>query len=131
MQEYPELANKGILYLDVWPISQQLLAIWHIDLLTQVQDGNFPKAPLMKLEMGPVTGGQDLLTLEGQEWKRARAMFNPGFSAKNLLSLVPEFVDEIEIFKGKLNKFAETKEVVKLEKQLIMMAVDVIGRAVL
>lgn len=131
MQEYPELANKGILYLDVWPISEPLLAVWHLDLLHQIQDGNFPKAKLMKMEMGPVTGGKDLLTLEGQEWKQARAMFNPGFSAKNLLSLVPEFVDEIDIFKGKLSNFAETGEVIKLEKLTIKMAIDVIGRAVL
>lgn len=85
----------------------------------------------MKMEMGPVTGGKDLLTLEGQEWKQARAMFNPGFSAKNLLSLVPEFADEIDIFKEKLRGYAESGQVVKLEKLLIQMAIDVIGRAVL
>lgn len=131
MQEYPELANKGILYLDVWPISAPLLAIWHLDLLNQVQEGNFPKHVLMTNEFGPATGGRDLLTLEGQEWKQARAIFNPGFSARNLLSLVPEFVDEIKIFKEKLAMFAETGEVVKLEKLTVTMAVDVIGRAVL
>lgn len=131
MQEYPELANKGILYFDVWPISQPLLAIWHIDLLNQIQEGNFPKSPLMKMEMGPVTGGHDLLTSEGQEWKQARAMFRPGFSAQNLMSMLPDFMDEISIFKGKLEEFAETGEVVKLEKLAIKMAIDVMGRAVL
>lgn len=131
MEEYPELASKGLVYLDIWPITQRLLAVWHPDLIGQVTEGNFPKSELMRMEMGPVTGAKDLLTLEGQEWKKARAIFNPGFSAKNLLSLVPEFVAEIEIFREKLKDAAESGKVVKLESLTVMLAVDVIGRAVL
>ena len=131
LQEYPELAGKGVLYLDVWPISDPLLALYHPDLIAQLTEGNFPKARLMKLELGPMTGAKDLLTLEGQEWKRARAVFNPGFSAKNLLSLVPEFVAEIEPFQQKLKKAAKSGEVIKLEQWTTTLAVDVIGRAVL
>lgn len=131
LQEYPELAKKGILYLDTWPITEPLLAIYHPDLLTQITEGNFPKSKLMTTEMGPVTGAKDLLTSEGQQWKRARAMFNPGFSAKNLTSLIPEFLDEIEIFQDKMRDAARTREVIKLEDWTTLLAVDVIGRAVL
>ena len=131
LEEYPELAGKGLLYLDVWPISQPLLSLYHPDLMTQLAEHNFRKADLMKLEMGPMTGAKDLLTLEGAEWKRARAVFNPGFSAKNLLSLVPEFVAEIEPFRQKLSSVAETGELIKLEKLTTRLAMDVIGRAVL
>lgn len=131
LHEYPQLAEKGAIYLDVWPISQPLLSLYHPDLIGQVTEGNFRKAELMHLEMGPVTGSKDLLTMEGQEWKRARAIFNPGFAAKNLLSLVPEFVREIEPFRQRLLAASETGEVVKLEKWTTELAVDVIGRAVL
>lgn len=131
IQEYPELADRGILYLDLWPVLQPLLTVWHPDLLGQIQEANFPKAELMREELGPVTGAKDILTLEGREWKRTRAMFNPGFSAQNLLSLVPEFIAEIEIFKAKLRQAAESGEIVKLEKWTTLLAADVIGRAVL
>lgn len=97
----------------------------------QVEKGNFPKAKLMKMEMGPVTGGNDLLTLEGPKWKRARAVFNPGFSAKNLMSLIPDFITEIELFKDKLSKAADSGETIKLEKWTVQLAVDIIGSAVL
>lgn len=131
LEEVPELAQKGILYLDVWPISQPLISLYHPDLIAQLTEGNFPKAKLMEMEFGPMTDNRDLLTMEGQDWKRARAVFNPGFSAKNLLSLVPEFVSEIQPFKQRLLAASKTNEVVKLEKWTTSMAIDVIGRAVL
>lgn len=131
LEEYPELAGKGIMYLDVWPISQPLISLYQPDLIAQINEGNFAKAPLMKLEFDPMTEGRDLLTMEGQDWKRARATFNPGFSAKNLQSLIPEFVSEIQPFKQRMLKASKTGEVVKLEKWTTSLAVDVIGRAVL
>lgn len=131
LETHPKLAGKGIMYLDIWPISQPLLSLYHPDLIGQLTEGNFPKARLMQMEFGPMTGNKDLLTMEGQEWKRARAVFNPGFSARNLLSLVPEFVSEIQPFKQRLLAASKTDEVVKLEKWTTELAVDVIGRAVL
>lgn len=131
MQDDPSLEAKGCLYLDIWPITEPLLAVWNPDLLAQITDANFPKAKLMTTELDPVTGARDLFTLEGAEWKRARSVFNPGFSAKNLLSLVPEFVDEMLPFQNRLREAAQTKETVKLERLTTPLAIDVIGRAVL
>lgn len=131
LQEYPEIAKKGILYLDVWPISEPLLAIYEPDMLAQVTEGNFKKSPMMLMEIGPVTGGTDILTSEGAQWKRARAMFNPGFSARNLTSLIPQFVHDVEVFRSKFKKAASTGEIIKLEDWTTSLAVDVIGRAVL
>jgi cytochrome P450 len=72
-----------------------------------------------------------LVHVEGQEWKAARSIFNPGFSVKNLLSLVPKFVEEVEVLRQRLRQAAASGEVVKIEDYTQKVTVDVIGRAVL
>ncbi|KAI0171957.1 cytochrome P450 [Hypoxylon sp. FL1284] len=67
----------------------------------------------------------------GQEWKTARSMFNPGFSAKNLLSLVPDMMEEVLVFRERLREAASSGDVVKLEDLTTGVTVDIIGRAVL
>ena len=79
----------------------------------------------------PFSGGRDLLHLEGEEWKKARAMFNPGFSARNILSLIPQAVEEALVFRSRLRKIADTDQIVELERYTTDLTVDIIGRVVL
>ncbi|KAI1386888.1 cytochrome P450 [Hypoxylon trugodes] len=131
--EYPELVRKGIIYVDVWPIGFPMVATYHPDIMAQfIQENSLPKFwALSQVEFKPFTGGKDLVTIDGNEWKQARAMFNPGFSARNLLSLVPDMVEEVLVFQGRLRQAATSGEVVKLEDYTTDITIDIIGRAVL
>lgn len=131
-QEYPDIASQGLLYIDCWPFAYPMIAAFHPDINAQfTQDVNLPKHPTMVTEFMPFTGCRDLLNMSGQEWKRWRAIFNPGFSPKNLTALIPSFLEEIEEFKDWLEAVAGTDEVVPLDTQACALATDVIGRATL
>lgn len=131
--EYPEIAGKGIIYMDVWPIGYPMIAVYHPEMMAQfTQEHSLPKWESMaRVEFAPFTGGEDLVNLEGNEWKVARSMFNPGFSVRNLLSLVPDMIEEVLVFRERFRKAASSGEVVKLEDYTTSITVDVIGRAVL
>ena len=104
------------------------------DMMAQVTS---PAANLLKYwgnvwhAFKPFTNDEDLVHLEGQKWKEARAMFNPGFSQKNLMSLLPQFLEEALVFREKLRSFANTGQVVELEPLVASLTVDVMSRAVL
>lgn len=129
---YPEACAGGFIYLDTWPFGRFTLAVFHPDLAAQfTQDKSFPKADATLHELSPLTGGRDLVTMEGQEWKTWRSVFNPGFSAKNLTALLPAFLEEIQVLKERLMRAAKSGEVVNVEKTVQMATVDVICRAAL
>jgi cytochrome P450 len=132
-REYPEICDVGCVYLDTWPISSPMLAVYHPDLMAQFcQDKSLPKHHLtLDMEFRPFTGCIDLVNQEGQEWKTWRSIFNPGFSAKNLLTFAPEMVEEVLIFKEWLKGIGKTGEVMALEQQTTKVTIDIIGRAVL
>ncbi|KAI0126029.1 cytochrome P450 [Xylariales sp. AK1849] len=131
-KEYPETLKAGLLYMDVWPMSQPMISVFHPDLMAQfTQEDNQLKHPNMKREFGPFTGSTDLANTDGQEWKIGRSIFNPGFSARNLLSLIPAFVEEAMVFRDMLKKFVVQGEVVNLVDYTTNLTVDIIGRAVL
>lgn len=132
IKEYPEIRKAGAFYMDVWPVSQPLLVVFDPEMMAQfTQDQSQLKHPWELLEFRPFTGNQDLVTTEGREWKTYRAIFNPGFSARNLLSLIPSFVEEALVFRKRLGEAAAKGDVITLEEYTTSLTVDIIGRAVL
>jgi cytochrome P450 len=130
---YPEVVKCGLVYMDTWPIGYPMIAVFEPGMMAQfTQEISQPKwwAQGHK-EFRHYTGGEDLVHLEGREWKQARAMFNPGFSARNLLSMIPQFIEESLVFKERLRKAADTNEVIPLELWTTDLTLDIIGRAVL
>lgn len=109
-----------------------MLVVFHPDIMAQfTQETSLPKHDLMRREFLPFTQCNDLVNQEGVVWKTWRSIFNPGFSAKNLLSFVPEMVEEILIFRGWLKSVAASGNVIKLEDQAMKVTIDIINRAVL
>ena len=132
IKEYPEARKAGALYMDVWPVSAPMLVVFHPEMMAQfTQEQNQLKHPWELLEFKPFTGNQDLVTTEGREWKTYRAIFNPGFSARNLLSLIPSFVEDALVFQKRLAEAAAKGDVIRLEEYTTDLTVDIIGRAVL
>jgi cytochrome P450 len=131
-KEYPELELPGLMYIDLWPVAPPMLAVFHPDMMAEfTQTTNLPKHPSLQGEFRPFTQLNDLLNMSGQAWKMWRNIFNPAFSGKNILSLMPAFLEEIDVFVADLKSAAESGEVIKLEDKAIMCTIDIIGRAIL
>ncbi|KAJ5267003.1 hypothetical protein N7478_009811 [Penicillium angulare] len=130
-KEYPELEVPGIMYLDMWPISPPMLTVFNPDMMAAfTQEPSLPKHPHLLAEFKPFTDLKDILTLSGAEWKRWRGIFNPAFSYKNILSLVPAFLEEIDVFLDYLKESAESGDIIRLEEKATLCTIDIIGRAV-
>ncbi|KAL8822267.1 MAG: hypothetical protein Q9191_006993 [Dirinaria sp. TL-2023a] len=94
-------------------------------------DNLLPKHPGFRRFMRPVTGGLDLVSMEGQTWKTWRKIFNPGFSANHMVTLVPRMLEELSIFKNILEGHAEKGDIFFLDETAINASIDVIGRVAL
>ncbi|KAM0191812.1 hypothetical protein ACHAPC_002124 [Botrytis cinerea] len=113
-QRYPHLDSA--FYLDNWPLAAPILIVLKPDMMYQLTQANqIPKDKSIRAFLKPLTGESDLATLEGDTWKYWRGMFNPGFSAGHVSSLVPGMIEEIKIFKYLLRKNAESGKMMFLE----------------
>jgi hypothetical protein len=128
---YPELPGTAI-YLDVWPFGQPLLGVMHPEMSYQLTQAiQLPKYSGLRTFIAPLTGKEDLVTMEGQNWKRWRGIFNPGFSGSHINSLVPVIVEKVQVFKERLADKAASGEMFLLEKLTLSLTIDTIGGAVL
>ena len=95
------------------------------------QANQIPKDKGWRHFLKPLTGKEDLVTLEGASWKRWRAIFSPGFSASHISTLIPSMIEEGEIFKGIPRNHARNGELFYLEKSTLNLTIDIIGRVVM
>jgi cytochrome P450 len=72
-----------------------------------------------------------MLFAEGQEWKRARGLFNPGFALSHLMTLVPSIVDDTAVFHQKFGELADSGEVMPIEELLARLTIDIMGHIIL
>ncbi|MCJ1282012.1 hypothetical protein MMC26_001335 [Xylographa opegraphella] len=129
-QRYPHLDSA--FYLDTWPFGPPVLAVVSPDMMYQfTQDRNLPKDKGMRHFLRPLTGEQDLVTLEGPIWKRWRATFNPGFSANHIMTLVPGMVEDVTVFRDILRGHAEQGDMFCLEEASLNLTIDIIGKVVM
>ena len=121
-----------IFYLDLWPFGPQTLVVTSPNGLYQMtQEHSLPKFPALRKFLRPMTGEYDLVTMEGDMWKKWRSIFNPGFSPKHLLSFVSAILEETTIFCGILREHEEKGDITPLKKLTDNLTMDVIGRVVL
>ncbi|KAF2726486.1 cytochrome P450 [Polyplosphaeria fusca] len=130
-QRYPDL--NAAFYLDVWPFSRPVLAILDPDMMHQLtqQGKEVAKDPGLRTFLQPLTGKEDLVTMEGATWKRWRSIFNPGFSANHITSLIPDMVDKVLVFRDILAGKAQSGELFHLEQLTLKLTIDIIGGAVM
>lgn len=132
IQEYPELCEPGLLYLDLWPISRPMLIAVDAEIAKQFcQEPSAPKHPLVREQMFLYSQNLDILSLEGEEWKTWRGIFNPCFSVKNILALLPAMIEEIDLLKDKLRKAAKSGETIKLDNTTMITGFNVVIHALL
>ena len=131
-RRYPELDTA--FYLDLWPFGPTMLMVIAPDIMHQfTQDRYLPKHEGVRQFMKPMTGEHDMVTMEGQMWKRWRSIFNPGFSAGHIMTLIPGIVEEVVVFRNLLRERAKRKknDIFQLEKLALNLSIDIIGKVVL
>jgi cytochrome P450 len=124
--------SDGLFYLDLWPFSNPLLIISSPSLAIQTcQQHDLPKPAVLDPFFRPLAGGDSLFTMNGAEWKRSRALFNPGFNASNLLGQMGQIVDEAEVYVQVLREYAVRGEMFSLDEVTLWFTMDVIGSVTL
>ncbi|KAL8954579.1 MAG: hypothetical protein Q9183_007036, partial [Haloplaca sp. 2 TL-2023] len=130
LKAYPSLGP--IFYVDTWPFGPPMLVVTSADGANQCTVAHsLPKFPALRQYMQPMTGGPDLTTMEGREWKIWRAIFNPGFSSGHLMTLVPEMLKDINVFCRILEQRAAAGEMFSLDPVAVNLNLDIIGRVAL
>lgn len=125
-RKYPDMGP--VFYFDMWPFSIPMLFAQSPSSAYQlIQERIHPKAEPVRKFMYPLTKNNDLVTMEGQLWKKWRSVLSPGFSASHLMTLVPGILKAISTFSEILDEHAQTNNMFFLEQTLINMTMDVIG----
>ena len=129
-RELPDLGP--VYYIDTWPFGPQILVVASPNSLYQItQEHSLPKYHALKGFLRPITGGPDIVTMEGQTWKTWRGIFNPGFSTGHLMTLTSGIVKETETFCDILQSHLQNQTRFTMKELTDNLAMDVIGRVVL
>ncbi|MCJ1345310.1 hypothetical protein MMC31_003517 [Peltigera leucophlebia] len=115
-----------------WPYVPPVLIVASPLTAYQVtQEHSLPKFSGLRRFMQPIAGEFDLVTVEGQMWKKWRGIFNPGFSAAHLMSLVPDMIVEVGVFCAILREKMEEKTIFPMKRLTDNLTMDILGRMVL
>lgn len=129
-RELPDLGP--MYYIDTWPFGPQMLVVASTRGLYQItQEHSLPKYHAMKQFLKPITGGLDIVTMEGDLWKTWRGIFNPGFSASHLVNLTGNVVEETERFCELLEERSRDRKMFRMKELTDYLTMDIIGRVVL
>lgn len=121
-----------VAYVDLSPIRKPEIWILDPDLANEVTvHHSLPKSSDLPNYFLPISGKQAMAQLEGPAWKGLRSLFNPGFSAKHLMSLTPMIVKETLVFRQIIEDRARTGTRFPLEETVARLTMDIIARAVL
>ncbi|SLM34293.1 cytochrome p450 [Lasallia pustulata] len=130
MRAMPELGP--IFYFDAWPMADPMLFVASAAGAYQItQEYSLPKFRVMRDFIDPLAGEYNLVTMEGDMWKRWRSIFNPGFSSSHLMTLIPDILEDTLTFCGILRQHVQKDDMFSLEELTISLTVDVIGRVTL
>lgn len=128
-QRFPHL-DKAF-YLDLWPVSPPMLIVLSPDLIGQfTQETSLPKVAGLHEYMKPMSGGYDILTMEGPEWKYWRKVWNPGFTAQDVKRYVPGLVQAVDVFRTLLAQKASEEVLFHLGPMTLNLAMDLAGKAI-
>jgi cytochrome P450 len=122
--------KSGAMYLDVWPLGSPFLVITSPFLANQVTTTSvaYEKPDALRTWFYPLTGGISIFDAPAEKWKSLRALFVRGFSANHLLSLIPQMVEETEVYCDTLRQHARKGDMFSLDQTTLRFMLDVIGR---
>ncbi|KAK2028326.1 vera protein [Colletotrichum zoysiae] len=135
---FPEMDHcPPVIHLDLWPLLKApIMVAYNSSVAAQfTQINNLDKHQISLDFMTPLTKGKDIATLQSNEWKKWRGWFNPGFSSRNVSTMVPELIEEIQVFSKNLEERAGPNgtwgPMFQLRNATTALTFDIIVRAVL
>ncbi|KAF4634131.1 hypothetical protein G7Y89_g3984 [Cudoniella acicularis] len=129
-EEFP----RGVYYLDMWPFFGPLLICTSLNATvdaTQRTALSIKKPDSLIRWFQSIAGGPNLFTMEEDEWRSWRSIFNPGFSQAHIFKLVPTIVREALAYRGLLLKYAQGGKIFRLDDETLWFTMDMIGSLVL
>ena len=128
-------ADEGVFYLDLWPVSGLFLTVVSPQVAIQATQTNpnisSERPSLLRRFFKPIAGGPNLFDLPEKEWKPWRTIFNKGFSADHVLTLVPGMVEETLLYQETLRGLARRQEMFFLDPITLRFTMDLVGRTIL
>ena len=121
--------NDNCFYIDLWPFTSPLMVVTSPDLAMQAcgPEHDLPKPAILIPFFAPFAGGPNLFDMNGAEWKRSRALFNPGFSDRVMLESTPHIIEEAEVYVALLRKHAKKGDTFSLDRLTCDYMMDLIG----
>lgn len=127
-----EFNDPEAFLMDLWPIAPALLIVYSPELSTQIATKyNLPKERSFEKSLEPITGGPNMITMNGEQWKTWRTIFNPGFSAASMQDYVPHVIRSVEVFCELLDERARKGEVFRLGDLTMRLTAEVITKLTL
>jgi cytochrome P450 len=120
-----------VFYIDARPASPVVtMVIADPEVAREVCESGLPKHPQLRSVLEPLAGPANIITLEGQLWKKWRSIFNPGFSIQQIVSQVPTIVECTDKLINILDGHVASNQVFRMEEETTKITIDVIGRLV-
>jgi cytochrome P450 len=124
-------ADTEYFLMDYWPMFQPVLMTFSPEIAAQVSTKHdLPKPNDQQESFQPIIGGPSLITMNGAQWKNWRSLFNTGFSASHMLTLVPSLVDSADVFCEQLQKHVGG-DVFSLDDMAMRLTMDIITKTTL
>ncbi|KAJ5179513.1 hypothetical protein N7492_002723 [Penicillium capsulatum] len=126
-----EYGDTEVFLMDFWPVYPPFFIVYDPQAAMQVSTKLvLPKLPLHLKFMLPIVGGPNLHSMNGQEWKTWRSMFNPGFSAARMTDLLPAVIDSVQVFCDILRENVDSG-IVHLDDLTTRLTMDIILKVTL
>ncbi|KAI0017090.1 vera protein [Xylariomycetidae sp. FL0641] len=125
-----------VVYLDLWPVIDSMCIVFDpVSAAQFTQVKSLPKVQMVRDYLEPLTGNIDIVSNEGQTWKTWRSRFNPGFSQRNIGAMLPEIIEEANVFVDVLRKLSGKDgswgRVFQYEQKTTNLTFDIMLRAAL
>lgn len=95
------------------------------------QELDLPKPSSLLQFFMPITGGNSLAAMNGEEHRMSRALFNPGFAHNVVLENTKKIVEEASVYVEILRRHALKGDIFSLDEVTCNYMMDVIGRVAL
>ena len=133
---HDDLGRPGAMFVDMRPVGYPLLYVTDHEVAEQISKSSktfnwaVHKSPTID-DIIPVIGEHSIIRKNGDDWKRLRRRFNPGFAPQHLYSLLPLVVKKTETFVQQLDKLVESGKEFELGQKIINLTFDIMCAVVL
>jgi cytochrome P450 len=120
---------QGVFYLDLWPAADSMVIVTAPELMDYVHV-KLPQAqhPFLNDFVAPIVGRDAIVAANGGTWKKLHNAMVPAFSPSHIRNLTSVVVDEMLLFRAKLETFSQSGDVFSMEEVAGKLMFDIAAR---